>query len=95
MASVKKSYVGFLWLKIFGYTVQKIGCMDSLNYLFFPDRCSLPNDMDLLYLGTNIFVRNEKKMMYEKIESRKGLTELSDYEKKQEGEKKQTTSKNS
>jgi hypothetical protein len=50
--------------------------MDRVNYL-----------MDLLYIGTNIFVRNKKKMMYEKIESRKGSTELSVYEKKQAGEK--------
>jgi hypothetical protein len=35
--------------------------------LFFPDRCFLPNDTDLLYVGTNIFLRNEKKMMYEKL----------------------------
>jgi hypothetical protein len=26
----------------------------------FPDRCFLPNDKDLLYGGTNIFVRNKK-----------------------------------
>jgi hypothetical protein len=48
------------------YTVQKISCIDCLYYLFFPDRCFLPNDTDLLYVGTNIFVRNGKKMMYEK-----------------------------
>ncbi len=47
--------------------------------------------MDLLYVGTNIFVRNEKKMMYEKIKSRKGSTEFSVYEKKQAGDKKRTT----
>ncbi len=35
--------------------------------------------MGLLYVGTNIFLRNEKKMIYEKNESRKRSTELSVY----------------
>jgi hypothetical protein len=43
--------------------------------------------MGLLYVGTNIFVRNEKKMIYEKIESGKHSTELSVYKIKQAGDK--------
>ncbi len=42
--------------------------------------------MGLLYVGTNIFVRNEKKMMYKKIESGKRSTELSVYKIKQAGD---------
>jgi hypothetical protein len=44
--------------------------------------------MGLLYVGTNIFVRNEKKMMYEIIESRKCSTKLSVYKSKQAGDEK-------
>jgi hypothetical protein len=44
---------------------------------------SFLNEMGLLYVGTNIFVRNKKKMMYEKIESGKCSTELSVYKIKQ------------
>ncbi len=42
--------------------------------------------MGLLYVGTNIFVRNENKIIYEKIESGKGSTELSVYNIKQAGD---------
>jgi hypothetical protein len=42
--------------------------------------------MGLLNVGTNIFVRNEKKMMYEKNESEKRSTELSVYKIKQAGD---------
>jgi hypothetical protein len=37
---------------------------------------SFLNETGLLYVGTNIFVRNEKKMIYEKIESGKHSTEF-------------------
>jgi hypothetical protein len=74
-------------IKISWLHSTKNGCMESLNYLFSPDRCLLPNDTDLFYVGTNILVRNKKKIMNEKIESGKGSTELSIYEKKQAGEK--------
>jgi hypothetical protein len=42
--------------------------------------------MSLLYIGTIIFVRNEKKMIHEKIESGKCSTELSVYKIKQAGD---------
>ena len=54
---------------------------------FFLIGVSFLNEMGLLYVGTNIFVRNEKKMIYEKIESGKRSTELSAYKIKQAGDK--------
>ncbi len=51
--------------------------------------------MELLYVGTNIFVRNENKMIDEKIESGKHSTELSVYKIKQTGDKKTNKKTNS
>ncbi len=56
-------------------------------FLFFLIGVSFLNETSLLYLGTNAFVRNKKKMIYEKIESRKGSTELSVYKIKKAGDK--------
>ncbi len=60
--------------------------MESLNCFFFLISVSFLNETGLLYVGTNIFVRNKKKMMYEKIESGKHSTELSVYKIKQAGD---------
>jgi hypothetical protein len=60
--------------------------MESLNCFFFLVGVSFLNEMGLLYVGTNMFVRNEKKIMHEKIESGKRSTELSVYKIKQAGD---------
>ncbi len=51
----------------FGYTARKNGCMESLNCFFFLIGVSFLNETDLLCVGTNIFVRNKKKMIYKKM----------------------------
>jgi hypothetical protein len=53
---------------------------------FFLIGVSFLNETGLLYVGTNIFVRNKKQMIYEKVESGKRSTKLSVYKIKQAGD---------
>ncbi len=59
-------------------------------FSFFLIGVSFLNETGLLYVGTNIFVRNKKNMIYKKIESQKRSTELSVNKIKQAGDKKRT-----
>ena len=73
-------------IKKIDYTIRTNNCIKILNVSFFLIGVSFLNEMGLLYVGTNIFVRNKKKMIYEKIESEKRSTELSVYKIKQAGD---------